>query len=168
MSLALVPGYDRPGDVLALLDEYTDMLIAGDPLMAEYLAVQHYDREVHDLRHKYGPPAGRLYLALWDGAVAGCVALRRESAQAGEMKRLFVRPAYRGRGIGAALMERILSDARAIGYERVVLDTLPFLKSAIALYRARGFEDIPPYNVSPIANPIYLGLELRSNDPEPV
>ena len=98
-----------------------------------------------------------------DGVVRGMMVLEGD-----EVKRLFVEPSFQGRGIGAALMERILSDARAIGYERVVLDTLPFLKSAIALYRARGFEDIPPYNVSPIANPIYLGLELRSNDPEPV
>ena len=116
--------------------------------------------EVADPTQKYGLPDGRLYVAWCDGQPAGCIALRRLAGTTCELKRLYVRPAFRGRGIAGAMMQRILDDARAIGYTAMLLDTLPFLTSAIRMYRALGFYDIPPYNDSPLATTIFLRLEL--------
>ncbi len=116
MAIELIPAYDRSGEIRALFGEYTDMLIAGDPSFRAYLAVQHYDAELEDLEAKYGPPAGRLYLACCDGAPAGCVGLRRMDEGRCEMKRLYVRPAFRGRKLGNLLVERVIADAREIGY----------------------------------------------------
>lgn len=135
-------GYDTPEAVRELFAEYTHMLVAHDPYFQVYLDLQHYDAEVADPTQKYGLPDGRLY-------VATC-----------ELKRLYVRPAFRGRGIAGAMMQRILDDARAIGYTAMLLDTLPFLTSAIRMYRALGFYDIPPYNDSPLDTTIFLRLDL--------
>ena len=93
-------------------------------------------------------------------ALLGCIALRRLDGTTCELKRLYVRPAFRGRGIAGAMMQRILDDARAIGYTAMLLDTLPFLTSAIRMYRALGFYDIPPYNDSPLDTTIFLRLDL--------
>ena len=135
-------GYDTPEAVRELFAEYTHMLVAHDPYFQVYLDLQHYDAEVADPTQKYGLPDGRL-----DGATC-------------ELKRLYVRPAFRGRGIAGAMMQRILDDARAIGYTAMLLDTLPFLTSAIRMYRALGFYDIPPYNDSPLDTTIFLRLDL--------
>ena len=105
-------------------------------------------------------PDGRLYIAWCDGQPAGCIALRRLDDTTCELKRLYVRPAFRGRGIAGVMMQRILDDARAIGYTVMLLDTLPFLTSAIKMYRALGFYDIPPYNDSPLDTTIFLRLDL--------
>ena len=118
------------------------------------------DAEVADLTKKYGMPDGRLYVAWCDGQPAGCIALRRLDGTTCELKRLYVRPAFRGRGIAGVMMQRILDDARAIGYTVMLLDTLPFLTSAIRMYRALGFYDIPPYNDSPLDTTICLRLDL--------
>ena len=160
MSLLIVPALDRPQEIAALFEEYTALLIAGDPTFRDYLALQRYDQELLHLDAKYGPPHGRLYLALDGGEAVGCVGLRRIDDARCEMKRLYVRPAYRGRGVGAALCRRIIGDARPIGYRHMLLDTLPFLETAIALYRRLGFEEIPCYNDSPMQNAVYLHLAL--------
>lgn len=143
MSLELIPGYDRPAEVLSLFTEYTHMLVSHDPRFQVYLDIQHYADEIRDLEAKYGQPDGRLYLALWEGEAAGCIALRRLDEQRCEMKRLYVRPAFRGHRIGDALVDRVIQDARAIGYRHMLLDTLPFLESAIHMYQKRGFYEIP-------------------------
>lgn len=140
-------GYDTPEAVRELFAEYTHMLVAHDPYFQVYLDLQHYDAEVADPTQKYGLPAG-------------CIALRRLDGATCELKRLYVRPAFRGRGIAGAMMQRILDDARAIGYTAMLLDTLPFLTSAIRMYRALGFYDIPPYNDSPLDTTIFLRLDL--------
>lgn len=160
MSIELVPGYDRAEEIGALFREYTEMLVSGDPAVAGYLAQQNYDEELRHLEHKYGEPGGRLFLALCDGEAAGCVALRRMSDTRCELKRLYVRPAFRGRGLGRTLTERAIAAARQIGYRDMVLDTLPFLTEAIALYRRLGFEEIPQYNDSPMQEAVYLRLRL--------
>lgn len=160
MSIELIPAYDRPSDIRDLFSEYTAMLVEGDPSFREYLQLQNYDAELDHPDEKYGPPGGRLYLALWDGVLAGCIALRRIDAQRCEMKRLYVRPLYRGRGIGSLLVRRILADARAIGYRHMLLDTLPFLKRAIQMYQTLGFREIPIYNDSPMTSAIYMLLDL--------
>lgn len=160
MSIQILPAYDRLETIRVLFSEYTELLIAGDPSFQEYLDLQHYDSELEQPLEKYGLPHGRLYIALWDEIPAGCIALRRIDEECCEMKRLYVRPALRKRGIGSQLIQQILSDARAIGYRRMLLDTLPFLEQAIDMYRKIGFSEIPIYNDSPMTSALYMSLNL--------
>ena len=104
-------GYDTPEAVRELFAEYTHMLVENDPHFQVYLDLQHYDAEVADLTKKYGMPDGRLYVAWCDGQPAGCIALRRLDGTTCELKRLYVHPAFRGRGIAGVMMQRILDDA---------------------------------------------------------
>lgn len=160
MSIQIIPAYDQPEKVGALFSEYTDMLIEGDPSFQKYLDIQHYDEELRSLEAKYGAPDGRLYLAYCDGELAGCIALRRLDSQNCEMKRLYVRPAFRGKHIGALLVEKIIEDAREIGYSHMLLDTLSFLQSAIHMYKKFGFNETEKYNDSPMDTSIYMKLDL--------
>lgn len=154
-------GYDKPQVMAELFEEYTNMLVENDPDFAAYLAIQRYDEEVADLVWKYGLPDGRLYLVICADQPAACVALRKLDERSCELKRLYVRPAFRGRGIGARLLDMIIEEARAIGYERMLLDTLPFLTRALAMYERRGFREVGRYNDSPLGDCIYLELDLR-------
>ncbi len=160
MGLELLPGYGFAKEVRTLFSEYTRLLVAGEPSFREYLDIQHYDDELEHLEGKYGLPEGRLYVAFWDGAPAGCIGLRKLDDQNCEMKRLYVRPAFREKGIGSALVQRIVADAKEIGYAQMLLDTFPFLERAIAMYRAMGFYEIPRYSDSPLDSTIYLCLDL--------
>ncbi len=161
MNIKIVPAYDYPKEVGALFSEYTDMLIAGDSSFQKYLAIQHYDEEIKHLDVKYGMPYGRLYLAYSEGELAGCIGLRKIDEQNGEMKRLYVRPQFRGQHIGDKLVKKVMADAREIGYSYMLLDTLPFLKSAIHMYKKYGFYEIESYNDSPMSTSIYMRLDLR-------
>ena len=160
MGLTWKLAYDSPQEVGELFQEYTHMLIEGEPKFEEYLGLQNYEEELAHLEYKYGLPKGRLYLAYWDGALAGCVGLRKMDDENCEMKRLYVRSRFRGKGIGERLVELILSEAERIGYKAMYLDTLPFLDSAVRMYRRFGFYDIPCYNESPIDTTIYMRLDL--------
>ncbi len=160
MGLKIVPAYDNAQAVEALFSEYTNMLIEGDSTFQEYLALQNYDEEVKHLEQKYGLPHGRLYLAYCDDALAGCIGLRKIDEENCEMKRLYVRPEFRGQHIGNILVQKIIEDAREIGYSHMLLDTLPFLESAIHLYEAFGFYEIESYNNSPMETSIYMKLDL--------
>lgn len=160
MSLEMTYAYQEPEEVRALFKEYTDMLLENDPSFQKYLDIQHYDDEIAHLEHKYGLPEGRLYLARRDGAVAGCVGLRKLDQERCELKRLYVRPAFRRCHIGEDLLRRVVEDARSIGYRAMLLDTLPSLQSAIRLYQRFGFYEIPCYNDSPIASTIFMQLDL--------
>ena len=161
MRFEIVPGYDRREEILALFTEYTDMLVRTDESFAAYLEIQHYDEELRDLRVKYGEPEGRLYLALAeDGTPAGCIALHRLDAERCELKRLYVRPAFRGQGLASALVARILDEAREIGYRAILLDTLPALESAVRMYRGLGFYEILCYNDSPVEKTYFFQLDL--------
>lgn len=160
MTIQILPGFDRPHQVRELFSEYTKLIIGNDSGFREYLAIQNFDEELLHLEHKYGPPGGRLYLAYCDQQLAGCIALRQLDARRCELKRLYVRPQFRRQHIGSILVDRLISDARAIGYEKLLLDTFPFLDTAIRMYRKRGFRDIPKYNNSPMDSTIYMQLDL--------
>lgn len=159
-NIEIIPAYAYPQEVGALFAEYTDMLIENDSSFREYLAIQNYDEEIKHLEIKYGMPSGRLYLAYCNGEPAGCISLRKIDESRCEMKRLYVRPQFRGKHIGKALACRIIADAGEIGYASMLLDTLPFLQSAVRLYRELGFYEIPGYNDSPMENSIYMRKDL--------
>ena len=125
------------------------------------LCFQSFDKELAGLPGKYAPPEGRLLLADYQGQLAGCVAMRKLESDICEMKRLYLRPQFRGKGLGRALAERIISEARQIGYGRMRLDTVePAMKDAVATYHKLGFTEIPPYCENPIAGATYMELNL--------
>jgi len=125
------------------------------------LCFQSFDEELKNLPGAYGPPSGRLLLARYRDHAAGCVALRNLEPGICEMKRLYVRPGDRGRGLGRLLVERVIAEARAIGYERMRLDTIASaMEDAIALYRRMGFKEIAPYSAIPLESALWMELLL--------
>ncbi len=125
------------------------------------LCFQSFDAELASLPGDYAAPTGRLLLAESDGRPAGCVALHRLEDGVCEMKRLYVRPAFRGKKLGLALANAVIAEARIIGYRHMRLDTIAAsMKDAVAMYRALGFVEIPPYRPNPIASALYMELKL--------
>jgi putative acetyltransferase len=137
-------------------------------LFAEYaksigfsLCFQDFDRELAGLPGDYRPPNGWLLLARYGAESAGCIALHGLEPGICEMKRLYVRPQFRGRALGRELAEAAIVDAKSIGYKKMRLDTVePKMKNAVALYRALGFHEIAPYRLNPVEGAMYMELEL--------
>ena len=160
MELKIEEGYEYKNEIKELFTEYADLVIAGDNTFKEYLQLQHFDQEVEHLEEKYGRPYNRLYVAFYDKKLAGCIGLKKIDDEKCEMKRLYVRPKFRGKHIGNILAEKIINDAREIGYKSILLDTFPFLTSAIKMYKKMGFYEIEQYNDSPMKDAVYLKLDL--------
>lgn len=145
----------------------TDMAGARE-LFLEYarslnfsLCFQSFDKELAELPGDYAPARGRLLLATYGGELAGCVALHDLGENVAEMKRLYVRPQYRGKHVGSALVQQLLAEAREIGYDRMRLDTVePVMKDAVKMYRRMGFREIPAYRANPIGGALYMELDL--------
>jgi ribosomal protein S18 acetylase RimI-like enzyme len=144
-------------DVRALFLEYGSSLGFS-------LCFQSFDQELAGLPGDYAPPAGRLLLAEVDGKPAGCIALHAYGEREGgicEMKRLYVRPGFRGYQLGRRLVDEVVTAARGIGYKRMRLDTVePVMGHAVALYRRLGFREIAPYRENPMPGTLYMELDL--------
>jgi ribosomal protein S18 acetylase RimI-like enzyme len=124
------------------------------------LCFQGFREEVEGLPGSYARPSGCLLLAIDGTDAVGCVALRRVTDADGEMKRLYLQPRARGTGLGRRLTERVIDEARRMGYRRILLDTLPSMTRAIELYQALGFVDIGSYRPNPVAGARFLALTL--------
>jgi len=125
------------------------------------LCFQNFEQELAGLPGHYAPPSGRLLLAEYDGQLAGCAALRQWQPGVCEMKRLYLRPSFRGKGLGRVIAETIIAEARNAGYQHMRLDTIePIMKDAVEMYRKLGFKEIAPYRANPIAGAIYMELQL--------
>ena len=154
-SLAIVEALS-PGDVRVcreLFEEYQRGLGVS-------LCFQGFDKELATLPGEYAPPRGVLLLARDGEVCAGCIALRPLMGNDAEMKRLYVRPAYRGSGLGRRLAEEVIARARGMGYSTLKLDTLPQMTGAQALYTSLGFVDTPRYNDNPVEQVRFMALAL--------
>lgn len=140
----------------ALILEYADWLAVD-------LAFQDHETEIAEIEQVYGPPMGRLYLAMVDGEAAGCMAVHPLPVSGeGELKRLYVRPAFRGLGLGRILMERTIAAAREIGYRVVRFDTWPErMPEPQSMYRRLGCVETPPYYENPVEGVIFMKLDLK-------
>jgi ribosomal protein S18 acetylase RimI-like enzyme len=126
------------------------------------LDFQHFEEELSDLPKMYGAPHGGIILALEREEVMGCVAIRSISKQEGELKRMYLDPAHRQKGLGKMLLQKALQLARDCQYEKVKLDTLNYMKAAIHLYEQAGFYEIAPYYANPISEAVYFEIEMTS------
>lgn len=125
------------------------------------LCFQNFDKELAELPGEYAPPEGRLLLAELNGELAGCVALHKLGASICEMKRLYLRTKFGGRGLGRILAEAVIKEACQIGYDRMRLDTVwPVMKDAVGMYRKLGFREIAPYRSNPMPGTLYMELML--------
>lgn len=159
-AMEIIPIHERPLDALPLMREYFEEIRRLDPEVARCLSAQDLEGEMQDLCHKYEPPMGGMYLALVDGVPAGCAAFRPNENGYCELKRMYVRPAYRGQHLGSALTKRVLADAKKAGYRKIRLDTFPFMTDALNLYTRHGFSYTGRYNDNPAKTLVFLEREL--------
>ena len=151
-----------PEQIAAIRDLFTEYV----QWLGINLCYQDYPTEFAELPWKYAPPRGDLLLALVGGQAAGCVALKPIDQETAEFKRFYVRPAFRGRGVGRALGKAIVDVARRLGYRRLWLDTLPSMEAAVAVYIALGFRPIAPWHHTPVKGTLFMELDLRRSAEE--
>ncbi len=152
----------RPAGAEPLLTQVRELFCEYRDSLEVDLCFQDFEQELSDLPGKYAPPEGRLYLVFAGGSPAACGALRPFRKDRCEMKRLYVRPQFRGHNLGKLLAGRLIADAKKTGYRQMLLDTLPSMTAAQALYRALGFREIPSYRFNPVEGTRYLCLDLQS------
>lgn len=153
MSIEISLAYSDLETIKVLFQEYSTMLKVD-------LEFQDYEKELKNLPGKYALPEGRLYLANYNGEAAGCIALRKLKNGYCEIKRLYVRPNYRGHKLGEYLMQIVIAEAEKLGYKKIYLDTLISLKSAVKLYRKMDFYEIPAYYNNPLENVLYFCKDI--------
>jgi len=146
-----------PGEV----ERCRELFVEYQRAIGVSLCFQGFERELETLPGDYAPPRGRLFIALSAGEPVGCVALRPLGPREAELKRLYVRPAARGTGLGRRLARAAIDAARELGYETLKLDTLGTMREAQALYAKLGFRDTAPYNDNPMAEVRFMALELE-------
>ena len=159
-DVRLIPAFEKREELIPLYEEYANMLVKTDPVFTKSLEQQNYDEEIEHLEEKYGLPKGRIYLLYLDGSLAGCVGMKPSDETHAELKRLFVRPEFRGNNLGERMVRRIMDDAREEGYAFLRLDTLPGLKSALKLYRRLGFYEVDPYYDCLVPGTIFMEIAL--------
>jgi putative acetyltransferase len=172
-AVSMVPQLKNEAAMLRIVPTLSEETISqAQVLFREYAntpgvvaCLEDFERELISLPGLYAPPAGRLLLAIEESAkgseeAIGCVALRKWDRDACEMKRLYVRPKFRGKGAGRGLVMSLIEDARSIGYKKMLLDTLPSMKESHGLYRALGFREIPSYQKNPIPGALFFELVL--------
>lgn len=152
--LAIEDGTTRLADVRTLFREYADSLGID-------LSFQGFEEELAALPGDYGSPLGRLLVGVKDGEAVACVGLRPYGERDCELKRLYVRPAGRGAGLGRLLTLAAIDAARELGYERMLLDTLPSMAAARALYHSLGFEEVEPYRYNPVPGTSFMALRIH-------
>jgi len=153
MKIARAETESQISGICALFREYEQFLNVD-------LCFQEFEKELVELPGRYAPPDGELLVAEDEGQFAGCVGLRKIGDGICEMKRLFVRPQYRGLGLGRALAEKIIHQAKVRNYAMMRLDTLGFLERAMRLYESLGFKRTEPYYTNPLPGVVYWELDL--------
>ena len=143
-----------------LLSKVRELFLEYQVSLGIDLSFQDFEHELLALPGEYGPPHGRLYVAFIDETLGGCIALRPFQDKQCEMKRLYVRPEFRGHKLGRILANKVIDEARQIGYSQMLLDTLAPMTTAQSLYRSLGFSSIEPYRFNPIKGTVYMKLEL--------
>lgn len=154
MRLVPVESNEQLSELKSLFLEYANSLTFD-------LGFQNFQKELQGLPGEYAPPEGSMMLAVTDRGLAGCVALRKLGDGLCEMKRLYVRPEFRGQRVGRALAVAIVEEAKRLGYLRMRLDTVPSMDEAIGLYRSLGFREIGPYRYNPIGGALFMELDIQ-------
>ncbi len=156
MNTATVRIAESPSD----FDQARELIVEYSKTLGEEFCLLGFDNELATLDQMYAPPGGVLLLAYADESPVGCIAYRRYGEGVCELKRLYVRPQARGHRLGRRLVDDLVTHARAAGYIRMILDTLPTLHAAQSLYRKHGFVETPPYYDNPVPNVVFMALDL--------
>ena len=151
----------KPAESSSQIEAIRELFLEYGRSLSFSLCFQSFDKELAGLPGDYGPPEGRLLLATQDGGAVGCVALHKLESEICEMKRLYVRPQFRGKGLGKILAEKVIAEARQAGYKHLRLDTVESeMRAAVAMYRRLGFREIKPYRANPMESALYMELQL--------
>lgn len=150
----------KPANSKRKVEQVRELFLEYAASLGFDLDFQDFENELARLPGEYSPPSGGLLIAIEDGQVAGCVALRKIRGKTCEMKRLYVRPEFRGQGIGRRLAQAIIEEARKICYQRMRLDTMPSMKETIFLYQSLGFKKIRAYRYNPARDALFMELSF--------